>query len=282
MQALSRPARSVMCNVTAVTWDASQYRRFSAERSLPFDELMAMIDRSALGRAGYGRAVDLGCGPGELTARLAGDFGMTVVGIDSSPAMLEAARDYLGPRVSFEEGGIESWTPPGDLQLVVASASLQWVPDHRAVLERWSAALAPGGQLAVQVPANADSPTHRVARALAQQEPYLSAFGPTGPPPDPVERNVLAPECYSTLLHELGFVQQEVRLRVYPHLLASTGDAVEWVKGTTLTRFAALLPADLYARYLEEYEIALLDEVGSQSPFFYPFKRILFVARRPD
>jgi trans-aconitate 2-methyltransferase len=263
-----------------VTWNADQYRRFAAERSLPFVELLTMIERPTE-PAPVRRVVDLGCGPGELTARLAAELDADVLGIDNSPAMLAAAEQHRTNRVAFADGDIAAWTADGDVDLVVASASLQWVADHPTVLRRWRDALAPGGQLAVQVPANADSPTHTVAAAVAMCEPYLSAFGAAGPPPDPVARNVLTPEHYARVLYELGFEHQEVRLRVYPHVLAQSRDAVEWVKGTTLTRFAEVLPAPLYERFLVDYEAALLAEVGESSPFFFPFKRILFVARRP-
>ena len=98
--------------------------------------------------------------------------------------------------------------------LVLANASLHWVPDHAAVLARWAAALAPGGQLAVQVPANADHPSHLVAAEVAATEPFVSAMGGP-PPPDPVAVNVLRPEQYATLLYDLGVTPTVVRLQVY-------------------------------------------------------------------
>ena len=204
-----------------------------------------------------------------------------MVGVDHSPAMLAAAAAHAEPGVRFEHGDIGIWTSAGDHDLVLAAASLQWVPDHRAVLGRWTAALAPGGQLAVQVPANAHAPTHTVAAAVAHTEPYVSAFGSAGPPADPVARNVLAADDYARLLYDLGYVDIRVQLRVYAHLLPTTRHAVEWVKGTTLTRFEAALPGALYDRFLADYERELLAVMGDRSPCFFPFNRILVVARRP-
>ena len=120
---------------------------------------------------------------------------------------------------------------------MLAAASLQWVPDHPTVLARWAAALAPGGQLAVQVPANAWMPSHRVMDELANSPAWRDEFGPDGPPVDPVAVNVLEPEEYARLLFDLGFTEQHVRLQVYAHVLPSTHHVVEWVRGTTLTRF---------------------------------------------
>jgi trans-aconitate 2-methyltransferase len=94
--------------------------------------------------------------------------------------------------------------------------------------------------------------------------------------PDPVALNVLRPEQYAKLLHALGFVEQHVRLQVYGHTLGWSGDVVEWVKGTSLTRFTNVLPADLHAEFLATYEQRLLERIGDRAPYFYPFKRILF------
>lgn len=261
-----------------MAWDPAQYRKFASERAQPFWDLAALIERDAPIR----RAVDLGCGAGELTAALAErlDTGeLHVTGIDSSPAMLADAASYAGDRLTFVEGDIGEWTSAGDHDLVVANASLQWVPDHPAVVRRWAEALAPGGQLAVQVPFNADHPSHRLADEVARSEPFASAMV-GGVSPDQVAVNVLQPEAYAVLLDDLGFSRQHVRMQVYGHRLESSASVVEWVKGTTLTRVFARLPAELHEPFVDAYRRRLLAELGERSPYFYPFKRILFWGRR--
>ena len=257
-------------------WNPDQYRKFAAERSQPFHDLVDLIEPGSL----Y-RAVDLGCGPGELTALAARRLGTAVMtGIDNSQAMLAAAAAHEGDGLRFEYGDIAAWTGDGDHDLVLAAASLQWVSDHGAVLQRWTAALTGGGQLAVQVPANAYMPSHTVADEVANSERFLGEFGPSGPPADPVADNVLEPEQYAQLLYDLGFERQHVRLVVYPHVLASSRAVVQWVKGTTLTRFERRLEPDVYAEFLAEYERALIDVLGDRSPYFFPFRRILMWGRR--
>ncbi len=261
---------------TGSSWDPEQYRRFANERSQPFHDLLAMV-----GERSVGRAVDLGCGPGELTALAAEELAVDeMVGIDNSATMLASAADHAGERVRFERGDIATWTSHHDHDLVLAAASLQWVPDHAMVLARWTEALAPGGSIAVQVPANSHAATHTVAAAVAAREPYRSAFGSSGPPIDPVEEYVLRPDDYARLLHRLGYVDITVLLRVYPHVLPTPNDAVEWVKGTTLTRFRNVLDPDLYEAFLADYGRELVAELGPDEPCFFPFSRILFVARR--
>ena len=94
-------------------------------------------------------------------------------------------------------------------------------------------------------------------------------------------RSVLAPERYAELLDRLGFAEQHVRLQVYGHRLASTAEVVEWVKGTSLTRFRARLDDTTYDRFVAAYRARLLAELGDRRPYFYPFKRILIWARAP-
>lgn len=253
-------------------WDPAQYGKFAAERGQPFWDLVGLL---ALDRP-IRRAVDLGCGSGELTAALAAQLDIAeMVGIDSSAKMLAAAEPHASRTVRFQRGDIGAWTSNGDQDLVLANASLQWVPDHVGVLTRWWAGLGSGGQLAVQVPANADHPSHRVATEVAAAEPFRSAMG-DAPPPDVVGRNVLLPEQYAILLDHLGAVRQHVRLQVYGHKLASSADVVEWVKGTSLTRFVDVLPDELHEPFIDEYRCRLLQAIGDSAPYFYPFRRILF------
>jgi trans-aconitate 2-methyltransferase len=129
----------------------------------------------------------------------------------------------------------------------------------------------------VQVPYNHDHPAHVIADDLRRVAPYISYPVPH----DPVAHNVLAPQEYAVLLHEAGLAEQQVRLQVYGHELPGVHAVVEWVKGTTLTRFAKALPADVYDRFLVEYTGRLVDALGDARPYFYPFKRILMWGRKP-
>lgn len=258
-------------------WNPEQYRRFAAERAQPFHDLLALIEPGEIGAA-----VDLGCGPGELTALAASQLAVgEMIGIDNSPAMLDKAAEHVSAHVRFEDGDLSEWTSAGDIDLVLAAASLHWVPDHAGVMARWTASLRPGGQIAIQVPANADMPSHAVARRVAEREPYLSMFGPQGPPIDPVQAYVLQPERYAQILFDLGYERQHVRLQVYPHVLPSTRHVVEWVRGTMLTRFEKRLDHDSFEAFVADYEAELLLELGQQEPYFFPFRRILIWGRRP-
>jgi trans-aconitate 2-methyltransferase len=91
---------------------------------------------------------------------------------------------------------------------------------------------------------------------------------------------VLAPEAYASLLDDLGYHEQVVRLQVYGHHLPSRDDVVEWVSGTTLTPLRARLDEADWQRFLARYRQALLPQLSAARPYFYTFKRILLWGRR--
>jgi trans-aconitate 2-methyltransferase len=253
------------------TWNPERYARFAAERAQPFHDLLDLV-RPVPG----GRVVDLGCGSGELTAELHRRLraGQTL-GLDSSPAMLERARPHEGGGLRFQLGDIAEFGG-GGWDVVFSNAALQWLPDHEALFGRLVGALAAGGQLAVQMPANFDHPSHVVADELAGEEPFRSELGGwRGMAP------IAPPEWYALLLDRLGVAEQHVRLQVYLHHLADREQVVEWVRGTLLTAYARRLPAELFERFLDRYRERLLPRLDDGRPYRYPFKRVLLWARRP-
>ncbi|MCU1496823.1 MAG: Trans-aconitate 2-methyltransferase [Acidimicrobiales bacterium] len=260
-------------------WTPARYDLFRSERERPAHDLYALVTPTP-----GGTAVDLGCGTGALTVELAERTGAArVAGIDSSAAMLAEAAQRARPGITFEAGDLATWGDPGSpVDVVAANASLHWVPDHAGVLARWTAALVDGGQLAVQVPANADHASHLVAVEVAAEPRFAEAFATVGgPPPDPVAENVLPPEAYAELLWDLGYAEQSVRLQVYGPVLESTAGVVEWMAGTGLTRFERVLEAETYDAFVDRYRQRLLEVVGDRRPYYFSFKRILLWGRRP-
>ena len=255
----------------ADTWRPEQYDRFRAERRQPFVDLAALVQpKPAM------RVVDLGCGTGQLTAELHQQLQASeTLGLDSSAAMLERSRSLESGGLRFEQRDINDFAAEGRYDLVFSNAALHWIPDHPALFARLTRALSPEGQLAVQVPANHDHPSHRVAAQIAAEAPFRDALQGFVLVP-----SVLPPEAYAALLDSLGYREQQVRLQVYGHRLPARDDVVEWVKGTTLTDYEKRMPAELYPVFLERYRERLLPQLLDTRPYFFPFKQILFWARR--
>jgi trans-aconitate 2-methyltransferase len=252
-------------------WNPDQYAKFLSEREQPFDDLVALV-RPAPGM----RVVDLGCGTGRLTRRLHLHLkAAETLGLDQSPRMLAAAADAAGAGLRFEQRDIAAFPEHGDrYDLIFSNAALHWIDDHADLFARLASALDRDGQLAVQMPAMHDDPSHTMATELSAVEPFRSALqGWRRSQP------VLSPESYARLLFRLGFRESTVRLMVYPHVLTGPEDVVEWMKGTLLTEYSRHLPAALADAFIAEYRRRLLARLDAERPFFFPFRRILLWGR---
>ena len=255
-------------------WSPAQYRRFAAERRQPFDALVALC-KPCRG----GLAFDLGCGPGELTRELPRRLGVAhVVGVDASDAMLESAAEHQDDSVSFRMGDLRTFESDVPVDVCFSNAALQWAGDHESVLRLWRAQLAPGGQLAVQVPCNGDHPAYQaITDTIAEQRALFS-----GPLPSLAsDDNVLTVERYTELLCALGASELNVHLRVFPHVLSGPLQVLEWVRGTALHRVRVALPDDAaYGAFLAAYEERLRRVLGPPDmPYLFTFKRTFLWAR---
>jgi trans-aconitate 2-methyltransferase len=248
-------------------WNPAQYDKFKREREQPFADLMTMARP-----APEMRIVDLGCGTGALTRQLHERLrARETRGIDRSGRMLADARaSVLPPGLAFEVGDIDAFAADREYDLIFSNAALHWVEDHEALIPRLGAALKPGGQLLFQVPAMHDDVSHTAAEALTRVEPFATAFGGWHRP-----QPVLTAEEYARLLYRSGFVEQSVRLILYPHVLDRSTDIIEWMKGTLLTEYARHLPPGLVPAFLDAYRERVMAAIGDAAPFFFPFKRIL-------
>ena len=86
-------------------WDPKQYDKFRAAREQPFADVLALIQPTP-----KMRIVDLGCGPGNLTRKLAERFAdADIVGLDSSAPMLDKARELAAAGLAFVQLDIEAF-----------------------------------------------------------------------------------------------------------------------------------------------------------------------------
>lgn len=251
-------------------WDPEQYERFRRERAAPFADLVRLLRV----RPGL-RVVDLGCGTGELTERLAALLpDSDVTGIDSSAQMLAQAHPRARPGLRFEAGRLEE--VDGDWDVVFSHAAIQWVDDHEALVPRLFGLVRPGGQLAVQLPSNHGHPTHLILEELARGAlgDELGGWARHSP--------VLPVDGYAQRLYDAGGTQLTVLEKVYCHLLPCAADLVEWMKGTALVPYLERLPEDRHEAFLAAYGRRLRQHYGApDGEILFPFRRILFAATRP-
>lgn len=253
-------------------WDPVVYRRYGAERSRPFADLIARIG------ADRPRAVvDLGCGPGLLTATLAERWpDATVTGIDSSAEMIARAS---APGVEFRLGDVRDYTPGPDVDVLVSNAVLQWVPGHDRLLTAWARALPGGATLAFQVPGNFSAPSHRALREVAAEPRFADVAGELRV--EPVDE----PTGYAVLLTAAGCAVDAWETTYVHTLPADGGDhpVLRWMEGTALRPVRAVLDAATWA----DFRTALQERLVRAYPVrrgtvFFPFRRIFVVARTAE
>lgn len=251
-------------------WDPSSYLQFADERSRPFADLMARV-----GAADPAVVVDLGCGPGQLTATLAARWpAAEVLGLDSSAEMVAQARQHAGPRLRFAQGDLRDWVPQAPVDVLVSNATLQWVPEHRALLPRLLAAVRPGGWLAFQVPGNFGEQSHQILHALAAEPPFAEATRDVARPA------AASPVDYLADLLALGSTVDAWET-TYCHVLNGPDAVFRWVSGTgarpVLQSLDPLARAAFEATYRER-----LAQAYPEQPFgtVLSFRRIFVVAQR--
>lgn len=255
--------------MTSDLWNPAQYQKFKDQRSKPFFDLCAMIRKQK-----FSFAVDLGCGTGELTKSLheTQSIGETL-GLDSSENMLNRARTLEGDGLRFAHQGIEDFVPEKPVDLLFSNAALQWVGDHDTLFPRLLATVAPGGQVAIQMPFNYSHPSHALAQDTAEK------LFPKSFPKEERRARVREIDFYARMFHNCGFTEQDCLIRVYGHPMASGRDVVEWTKGTLLTDYQRRLTPSQFDEFLEKYREILLGVIG-EGPYFYPFRRMLLWARK--
>ena len=255
------------------TWDPDRYLTYADERGRPFVELLARVHCDA-----PDVVADLGCGPGNLTVLLAQRWpGASVTGVDSSPAMIDAARRDHAGAADFHAGDLRSWTAPdGGVDVLVTNATLQWLPDHLDVLPRLVQQVRPGGWLAFQVPGNLDEPSHTLRSELAAEEPYAAH---TAGVAAPLSHD---PTTYLDLLAGLGCIVDAWET-TYLHLLTDPEDpdpVFNWVSGTGARPTLQALPDDLRPGFEEEFKRRLRAAYPARHyGVVLPFRRIFAVAR---
>jgi trans-aconitate 2-methyltransferase len=273
-------------------WDATLYLRFGGERARPFFDLLARV-----GAEMPRYVIDMGCGPGNLTATLAQRWpSATVCGVDNSPQMIEAARQLVpaqavrtavsagsgptltshAPGLSFMLDDIRHWKPQHLPDVIISNAVLQWVPDHRELIVRWVDQLADGGWLAFQVPGNFDQPSHAILRELAASARWRPLLRDVE-----LNRQTADPADYAELLARAG-CEVDAWETTYLHILPGEDPVLEWYKGTGLRPVLAVLDADQAADFLAEYGEQLRAAYPPASfGTMLPFRRVFAVAQRP-
>lgn len=250
-------------------WNPEVYLTFADHRGRPFFDLLSRVNAEA-----PRRVVDLGCGPGNLTVRLAQRWPDAVVEAwDSSQEMVDAAR---ARGVDAQVGDVREWTPRPDTDVVVSNATMHWVPEHAELLARWAGELAAGSWIAMQVPGNFDAPSHAAVRELARRDQWAEPLRDF-----PFrEGQVGDPSGYAGLLSDAGCAVDAWET-TYIHELSGENPVLEWITGTALTPVKSRLTEPQWQQFRQEL-IPMLDAAypaRADGKTLFPFRRIFVVAQ---
>lgn len=255
-------------------WSPDVYLSFAAPRLRPAADLLARVPLAA-----PKTIVDLGCGTGTATALLADRWPEAkITGLDASAAMIAQARAEGPAGVAWRRADIAAWAaddaePAADL--IFSNAALHWLDDHAALLPALLGRLAPGGVLAVQMPANHTEPSHTALFDLARHPRWAERLMPLCRPAP-----VAAPEVYHRLLAPLT-ATVDVWQTTYMHVLEGADPVARWTDSTIVRPLLGPLTddeaADLRAGYAEALRAAYPPEPDGRTLF--PFRRLFLVAQ---
>lgn len=245
------------------SWDPERYARnarFVSDLGEPVLQLLAP-------RPGE-RILDLGCGDGVLTERIAA-LGCTVIGIDASPAQVAAARARgLDARV----GDGEQLDFDGELDAVFSNATLHWMKRADRVIDGVWRALRPGGRFVAEMGGRGC-----VAKIVRVLTAALEARGHDGRAANPWY--FPGPEEYAALLERRGFVVDTIALIPRPTPLP--GDVTGWLE-TFAESFTSVLPPGERPAFVAEVREALRPELcDADGRWVADYVRLRFAAHRP-
>ena len=253
------------------TWDPDRYLTYADERGRPFVELVARV-----GARQPDDVVDLGCGPGNLTALLRERWPQARLrGVDSSPEMIAKARS-LEPGIGFEVADLRAWVREAEpVDVLASNATLQWVPGHLDLLPALVGRVRPGGWLAFQVPGNFGEPSHTIRTDLAATTPYAEHTRDVAVP------SSHDPAVYLAALTALG-CEVDAWETTYLHVLAGADAVFTWVSATGARPTLQALPDDLRPGFEAEYRRRLRAAYPERDGrVVLPFRRVFVVAQVP-
>jgi trans-aconitate methyltransferase len=214
------------------------------------------------------RILDLGCGDGQLSKRIAATSAV-VVGLDSSPQMADAAR-ALGINVTI--GNAEALPfESSSFDAVFSNAALHWVRNHDAMLMDVKRVLKPNGRFVAEFGGFGNIASIRVAMRTA-----IERFGHDGSKDD--VNYYPTPEVYTRRLEQHGFDVERIALIPRPTPLPESG-MNGWIR-TFRRGVLESLPEDVRDKVVDEavrlLAPALRDEEGN---WIADYVRLRFIAR---
>ena len=253
-------------------WNPDLYLKFNKERIQPSIDLATRIDIS-----NPESIIDIGCGPGNSTQILAERWpDAQIIGVDNSPSMIEKARkDYPQQKWQLMDAGTDAIK--GTYDIVFSNATIQWIPNHEALMVKMHNLLNPAGVLAVQIPMFWDMPIGKSILNVAEA-PKWKAFTSD-------IKSLFTIHNYNHYYDILSslFTKIDIWETHYMHVMESHTAILEMIRSTGLKPYLEVLQTDTDKK---EFELQVLQSITFDYPIqkngkvIFPFKRLFFVAQK--
>lgn len=254
-------------------WNPGLYLKFEHERTQPVRDLVARLEVKT-----PARILDIGCGPGNSTAVLKDHWSAaSVMGLDNSPAMIEQARRSRQDIEWVQADAGADLSHLGTFDIVLANASLQWLPEHAQLLPRLLKSVASNGALAVQIPQFDQMPLAQAmdeTSQLPEHAPFFTGF-------DPGLHRLDEGGYYDVLCGASRAL--DLWVTHYYHVLENHAAIIEWMKSTAMRPYLAQLPQDRQQGFAGEVleRVKQIYPLQRDGKVLFIFKRLFFIAYRP-
>lgn len=245
------------------SWSAERYARtarFVSDLGMPVVELLAPKPDECI--------LDLGCGDGALTEKLAA-LGARVIGIDSAPDFIAASK-ARGLDARLMNG--EALTLPETFDAVFSNAAMHWMPDQDAVMRGVFAILRPGGRFVVEMGG--------VGNVQAIAAAVMAALRRRGIDPAP-----LVPWVFPTVEEQTARLKRHgfdvVSMALIPRPTPLPGPLGDWLENFAEAFIAAVPPPEREAMKAEISEALAPRLKDAEGRWIADYVRLRFKALRP-
>jgi trans-aconitate 2-methyltransferase len=247
-------------------WNPDLYLKYANERTQPSIDLINRIKINSQPKS----ILDIGCGPGNSSQALLQRWpDARLTGIDNSANMIEKAKTSY-PDNTWILGDAANFTSKIKYDIVFSNATIQWIPNHKALFKKLYHLLNTGGVLAVQVPLFNEMPLAKAIQKTAARKRWREVTKSCW--------DVFTyhdADYYYDLMYQ-DYKTVEMWQTDYIHVMESPQSIVEWIRSTGLKPYLDCLK-EAEKPLFEEYLLAVIkkDYPGQgDGKVLFPFRRL--------
>lgn len=254
-------------------FDGEKYKKASKHQKEWGYSLISQIHLT-----GHEKILDLGCGDGALTERLADLIPEgNVLGIDASTGMIQTAKALERANLKFVRMDINAMAFKDEFDMIYSNAALHWVKDHVSLLKNSLQALKPGGSIYWNFAGNGTCAAfNRLMREIIAEpeyEPYFINFQ--------WPWVMLSAKEYKRMAQEAGFCQIQITEENKDRYFANENELIQWIDQPCIVPFIQDVPSEKKEAFRREaVEKMVARTRQADGTCFETFRRINICAKK--